>query len=105
MQDARDHFVSKYGKGTKCVITSGNRCREHNEEVQKAYNSDYVSYSSKSKHMEGIAADHRFIKPNGSIVDPKEVLAYYNSKYPHKYGLGLYSNRIHLDVRGGKARW
>jgi len=105
LQDARDHFVNEYGKGTKCIITSGNRCKAHNEVVQLQGNPKYKAFTSKSKHMEGIAADHKFIKPDGKVIAPKEVLDYYESLYPNKYGLGLYSNRVHLDVRDSKARW
>ena len=38
-------------------ITSGNRCVEYNEEVQKRSNPFYVPYSSKSQHLIGRAAD------------------------------------------------
>ncbi len=94
IEDARVHF------NKPCHINSGCRCREHNEAVQKAANSNYVPYSSKSIHMKAKAADIWF-----DAVHPDNVAKYLEEKYPDKYGIGRYNGRTHVDVRMGKARW
>lgn len=107
LERSREYFIEKYGKDVVIVVTGGNRCREHNETVQKMYNPLYVPYSSNSMHIRGIAADvkHYTVDSNGSKtqIDPKEVYEYFD-KDPY-IGLGLYSNRVHVDARGHKARW
>jgi len=73
------------------TISGPNRCVIYNAKVHGSRN---------SMHTYGKAAD---IIIDG--VDPKEIYAYVDNKYKHQYGLGLYSNRIHIDVRKAKARW
>ena len=94
IQDVCNHF--------KCSvdISGPNRCREHNETVQKKHNPGYIPYSSTSKHMDGIAADCKF-----PSISPDDVADYLENKYPNKYGIGRYNNRIHIDIRSIKARW
>ena len=82
------------------TITSGCRCREYNEEVQRIENENYVPYSSKSKHMQGIAAD---IKVKN--VTPAAVYEFINNYAPNKYGLKAYNSFTHVDVRENKVRW
>jgi uncharacterized protein YcbK (DUF882 family) len=98
----RTHFGLELGYETSIKINSPNRCRLHNEEVQKKYNPNYVAFSSKSTHMYGIAAD---IVVRGVHADL--VADYLEGRYPDKYGIGRYSNpdRVHIDVRATKARW
>ncbi len=81
----REHF------NTPVKITSGNRCEEHNRAEGGA---------RFSQHKYGRAVD---IKVKG--VEPKRVYEYLDELYPDVYGLGLYWNRIHFDVRANKARW
>lgn len=76
---------------TPVTITSGCRCVDHNKAVGGSPN---------SKHLLGIAAD---IKVKG--VSPKEVYEYLDTKYTTKYGIGLYSSWVHIDVRKHRARW
>lgn len=107
IQEAVDHFSKIYGK-VRVLITDGSRCVGNNEKIQKAVNPNYVPYSSQSQHMEFKAADFRYQYFNGTgwvIVEPMLVYAYFDKRYPTKYGIGLYSNRIHLDVRATRARW
>lgn len=88
----------RYDMGRKPVllITGPNRCVVHNAEVGGAPD---------SQHPKARAADYQ-IKVNGEYVDPVKIHNYLNAKYPDKYGLGLYSNRNHLDTRtNGPARW
>jgi uncharacterized protein YcbK (DUF882 family) len=85
LQEIRDHF------GASVVVTSGIRCATHNAAVGGA---------SKSKHIEGIAAD---IQVKG--VEPAVVYAWLDDTYPYTLGLGLYHGWVHIDVRDPKARW
>jgi uncharacterized protein YcbK (DUF882 family) len=73
------------------TITSGNRCPTHNKKV---------GGSPASRHQFSIAAD---FKVKG--WKPEEVYALLDEWYDDKYGLGLYSGWVHLDVRPEKARW
>lgn len=77
--------------GVPVTITSGYRCEIHNKDVGGANN---------SQHLIGKAAD---IRVNG--YSPKDVYELLDQLYPDKYGIGLYQNWIHIDVRSSKARW
>lgn len=107
LQAAVDHFEGVYSEPCYIIITSPNRCREHNETVQYQYNSNYVAYTSKSQHMFGRAADFKiFIKSNNHQIDPRAVATYLESQFIGKYGIGRYHNRTHFDTRSdGPARW
>lgn len=85
LDDVRENF------NAPTIITSGYRCAKHNKEVGGALN---------SQHMQGIASD---IQVKG--FTPKQVHTYLTEKYPNKYGIGLYKNWVHIDVRETKARW
>ena len=67
------------------TISSGCRCLEYNESVQKRNSISYIPYSSKSKHMLGKAVD---IYVEG--FTPEQVYGYLDTKYPRSYGLGKY---------------
>lgn len=102
LQSLRNLVSQKLSRDTPLVVSSGFRCIRHNEVVQKKYNKNYVSYSSKSKHCEGIAVD--VMCPEGITVDEFALLA----EKIHGFkmgGIGKYSNRLHLDIRGEVARW
>jgi len=83
-----ERIRERYGAVT---ITSGCRCTARNESVGGA---------KFSQHLLGKAADF-WVDAN---LD--EVVAWLNDEYQGLYGIGLYSNWIHVDVRsdGGK-RW
>jgi uncharacterized protein YcbK (DUF882 family) len=106
---SREYFKEFFSADRVFItITGGNRCLTHNEDVQKQYNKDYVPFSSKSQHILGKAVDHKHFRViNGAKhqIPPDIVYKYYAKTYPNKYGIGLYSNRVHLDVRTNKARW
>lgn len=107
IQDGADYFETKYGR-IIVDIRGGNRCKEHNEFVQKKYVPNYVPYSSKSVHMEGKAADVKYFyfKDKAKTqISPEEVHSYFTKLYPTSKGLGLYHNRNHIDSRRNKARW
>lgn len=79
------------------VIKSGNRCPLHN------FNENG---SHLSKHMYYIACDFKiFITRTGKQVPPTLIYKILDLEFPKKYGLGLYHNRNHLDIRKKKARW
>lgn len=86
LEKARQHF----GKPIK--INSGYRT--------VAYNSTLKNSSPKSQHTHGNAAD---IVVSG--VKPIDVYTYFNETYPNTYGVGIYNNFVHIDVRPNKARW
>jgi len=73
------------------TITSGIRCPDHNLAVGGAPD---------SQHVHGLAADIKV-----KDIEPEEVYRYLDTKYPTKYGIGLYSGWVHIDVREGRSRW
>lgn len=74
------------------TITSGNRCSDHNTKIGGA---------EKSKHLYSLAADIKV-----SNISTDEVYRYLDTKYPSKYGIGVYDNWVHIDVREGPpVRW
>lgn len=86
VQDVCTHFRCKV------VITSGCRCAAHNKAVGGSEN---------SKHIQCRAADCKFSK-----VEPEAVNHYLVSRYPDRYGFGLYKTFNHIDTRtGAPARW
>lgn len=72
-------------------ITSGNRCEDHNKAIGGV---------AQSRHLDSIAADIQV-----KDVTTFEVYRYLDSKYPDKYGIGLYPTWVHIDVRPERARW
>lgn len=85
LQDLRDEF------GRPIKILSGNRCPLRNIEVKG---------SRHSQHMKSKAAD---IILDG--ISQEEVYFYLTGRYPTKYGIGIYREWVHIDVRADKARW
>ena len=72
------------------TINSGCRCAKHNKAVGGAKN---------SQHQYGTAADVRQVP--GLTIDQMAKLA----EQAGFDGIGKYNGRIHVDVRGCKARW
>lgn len=85
LETVRSHF------NNPVTITSGCRCSLHNSNVGGADN---------SKHLQGIAADIKV-----KDVPPESVYNFINKHAPNKYGVGLYDDWVHIDVRRIKARW
>lgn len=75
------------------IIRSGHRCRKHND-------SEEVGGGRFSQHLLGKAADL-----NVRNYSPQEVYDYFDERWPHTFGLGLYDWGVHFDVRNIKARW
>ena len=90
VQDIRDYIEKKLR------INSGCRCPKHNSKIKGA--------SENSLHMVAKAADISA----WSLLDNKtiimDIVDYFNRKYPEKYGLIVYENRLHIDVRKEKYR-
>ena len=75
--------------GKRIIVTSGYRTPERNKRI---------GGSSKSKHMEGIAADIY-------VEDMSVEEVYFIAKHLQFNGIGLYNHHIHLDIREKKAFW
>lgn len=75
---------------TPVTINSGCRCPAYNKKVGGA---------EKSQHVKARAADL-------GVANPEKVYEYLCTKYPGKYGFGLYPTFVHIDTRSdGPARW
>ena len=72
-------------------ISGPNRCPEHNKKVGGAKDSE---------HMKAKAVDIKVQR-----MSPQVIYNYLNKKYPNTFGIGIYVNRVHIDVRKEKARW
>ena len=92
MQLACDDLSREFSKRFLIKVTGGNRCRKHNESIPGS--------AENSKHIFGIGADWCLIG-----LPAAALYSYLDRKYPDKYGMGLYSNRVHLDIRPQRARW
>jgi len=77
--------------GVPITILSGNRCRIHNKKSGGSINSQHLYSKASDISVKGI--------------EPRIVYDTLDRWYPDKYGLGLYTNRTHLDIRYKKARW
>ena len=73
------------------LVTSGYRCKKHNENVRGAKN---------SRHVVGDAADI-YIKG----IPPSDVYSYLDITFPFTYGIGAGGSFTHIDTRPNKARW
>jgi hypothetical protein len=86
LEDVRSHFGD-----SPVTITSGYRCKTHN---------DNVGSTDKSQHRKCTAADIQL-----RDATPRSVHVYLTQSYPDKYGIGRYDSFTHVDVRLVKARW
>jgi uncharacterized protein YcbK (DUF882 family) len=84
LQLVRDHF------GKTVHVNSGCRCIPYNRSIGS---------KDTSQHPKGTAAD---IRVTG--VTPEKVYEYLEEQ-DFQGGLGLYSDFVHVDVRGYPARW
>ena len=108
IQEYADWLGTTHNTKVKVSIEGGNRCKEHNEVIQKKYNKNYVPYSSKSTHIDAKAVDIKYFILKGKAwvqIKPIEVNSYFDTVYPTTLGLGIYTNRNHIDSREVKARW
>ena len=85
------------------TINSGCRCEKRNKAVggaQKKYDKNGKLISEGSQHMYGTAADVKLPDKNMSVDEFAKL-----AEQAGFDGIGKYNNRIHVDVRGYKARW
>lgn len=111
LQEAADHFKQVY-KATEVSIeiTCGNRCKKHDVDVQTkdTGKTRAEAEAMDSQHVYCVAADHKIKVLTGMYwmtVEPEDIYNYYDKKYFDRFGVGLYSNRVHVDTRSKKARW
>lgn len=86
LEDVRNHF------GKPVIVNSGYRT--------VAYNAKLKDSAPGSQHTLGKAAD---IKISG--IEPAVIYNYLCSKYPSKFGIGIYNTFVHVDVRDVKSRF
>ena len=72
------------------TITSGCRCAAHNKAV---------GGSEHSYHLTARAVDISCPLPANYVYDLLD------NRYPNKYGLGRYSDWVHVDTRKTMTRW
>jgi uncharacterized protein YcbK (DUF882 family) len=90
LEELRKLVCDHFGRDVPLIINSGYRTPEHNKAVGGAEN---------SQHLYGTAVDVRV--PKGLTVEAFAAMA----ESVGFDGIGLYHGRIHVDVRGYKARW
>lgn len=92
LQDVTDAFARMSGRRVGIRITSAYRSPEVNAKTPNA--------SKRSFHLKGMAADfHLYFKDNRRRINPKLVYDYLDKKYAGRFGVSLYINRVHFDVR------
>lgn len=100
VQDSCDAFSRMMGKRVYIGITSGYRPPVVNDATPGASRNSY--------HTKGMAADYHLYYFNGAgekvRIKAKHLYTYLDRKYPVKFGLSLYVNRVHLDSRPTKWR-
>lgn len=98
LQSAVNYFQLQTHEKVRLEITGGNRCEKHNATIKGAVEN--------SQHTNAKAADFKlFFNRTDKQIKPSVVARYLNSKYKHRFGIGIYRNRVHLDVRDSRARW
>ena len=81
----------RWNFGRPVIISSGCRCISHNM---------LIGGHTRSKHVQGIAADIIVQGTPSRIVRDHLYTRYYN-----QYGIGAYDTFTHIDVRDKEARW
>ena len=83
-----------YGEPSRVEVTSGVRCKEHN---------DAEGGRPKSKHLLGIAADVKCFS-RGFQIEPVDIHKIPDRIFPNTFGLLVYQNFNHIDVRVRRFR-
>lgn len=97
IQDCCDFLERITSRPVGVQITSPYRSPEVNAKTPNASETSY--------HLFGRAADHRYyFKDTGKRIKPIIYYTYLDKKYPDKFGVSLYYNRVHLDTRRNKWR-
>jgi uncharacterized protein YcbK (DUF882 family) len=85
LQKLRDYY------SRKITITSGCRCFSYNHKIGS---------QNTSQHVRAKAADIIVLG-----IWPITIYHTLDTFYPERYGLGLYDDFVHIDVRRNKKRW
>lgn len=98
VQDACRYFADRLHVDRVTLrINSAARCLEYN---RKPAAEGGPGSNDTSQHTKARAMDIRI-----EGVSPAELYHYFDTKYPGKYGVGLYASFVHIDTRGARARW
>ena len=84
------------GEEVSILLSSGNRCQQHNDDI---------GGTPRSYHARGMGSDLKFkFKKTKEPVDIALCYDAIDYLFPSRYGLKLYSNRVHFDIRSEKWR-
>lgn len=100
LEHVRKMLNERFDNPVVLEITSGCRCRKHNNRTPGA--------SKNSKHTQGNAADFKAWEKTSQgnrLINPELIYNLIDTLWPDRLGLGLYSNRVHVDTRTKKGRW
>ena len=86
LENTRLHFGGK-----PLRITSGCRCAYHNGQV---------GGERRSYHLLGLAADFTI-----DDISPGKIYNYLEIRYHAQYGIGIYPDWVHFDIRKFYSRW
>jgi len=97
LQESRDYFSRITNRNVGISITSGYRSPELNARTPNA--------AKKSMHLFGKAADYfLYFKDTNKRLKSSLLYSYLDEKYKGKFGVSLYRNRVHFDVRSHEWR-
>lgn len=97
-QGACEYFAARlHADRVTLHINSAARCLAYN---RRPVADGGPGSTDDSQHPKARAMDIRI-----SGVSPAELYHYFDTKYPGKYGVGLYASFVHIDTRGDRARW
>ncbi len=88
LEEIRMKLKEAIGRAFPIVIKSGYRCEAHNADTPGAVDG--------SQHPQGRAAD---------IIIPNKYHNLIDIFVGDRGGVGFYDDRLHIDVRGSRARW
>lgn len=92
----RETLGKIYNADISLHIFSGNRCIAHNAEIPNS--------GKRSFHTRGLAVDMQSQLDTNVMLSPSELYDTIDELFPDRYGLKLYSNRVHFDVRPNRWR-
>lgn len=88
LEEVREFLSEVAGHTFPMTVTSGYRCVKHNDDTPGSV--------AGSQHPEGKAAD---------IIIPNKYHRVISMFVGNRGGVGFYEDRLHIDVRGSRARW
>jgi len=88
LEEIHDFIELATGYRLPVSVSSGYRCEKHNADTPGA--------AKDSLHPDGKAAD---------IIIPNKLHRMISMLVGARGGVGFYDDRLHVDVRGSRARW